>query len=386
MTQTYTSASDREFRAADRAAHLRIGPFMLALTSLVAMLVIAFAYAGRISTLGLSDSSQQRVRLANLNTVTDSKELEPVLERLFANPVDRRSAAQGLFDFILSVRKAGDRLPNVGTILKARVTVDGTERPLFSAGDLATIKPSMVVRTRETFARLTLIWSALYFILFWAVALFWRVRRMRGDYLLLSATHLLTAIGFAALLSRPDPLRDTVLFVRYAQAVITGVGVFGLLSFVDFRRASFLKLSYVPLLGALLLSTALIVLGNGPGNSTAKVNLGPVQPIEAIRLLLALFLGGYFARRWELLRQIDGNRIRDYRIPRWLRVPRLDYLLPVLGGVAYRSYSSSFKRISDPLSSLLASFSPSTQSRGTALAWQWQGSPFWFSASTLAMR
>src|SRR5262252_3661581 len=69
MSQTYTSVSDREFRAADRAAHLRIGPFMLALTSLVAMLVIAFAYAGRISTLGLSDSSQQRVRLANPNTV-----------------------------------------------------------------------------------------------------------------------------------------------------------------------------------------------------------------------------------------------------------------------------------------------------------------------------
>src|SRR5262249_20138382 len=113
-----------------------------------------------------------------------------------------------------------------------------------------------------------------------------------------------------------------------------GVGVFGLLSFVDFRRTSFLKLSYVPLLGALLLSTALIVLGNGPGNSTAKVNLGPVQPIEAIRLLLALFLGGYFARSWELLRQIDGNRIRDYRIPCWLRIPRPDYVLPVLGGVA----------------------------------------------------
>src|SRR5262250_139772 len=212
MSQTYTSASDRESRwAGDSVAHLRMGHFMLALTCLVAMLVIAFAYAGRISTLGLFESSQERVRLSDLNTVTDSKELEPVLERLFANPVDRRFAAQGLFDFILSVRKAGGSLPNVGTILKASVTVDGTERSLFSAADLATLKPSMVVRTRETFARLTLIWSALYVISFWAVALLWRIRRMRGDYLLLSAAHLLTAIGFAALLSRPDPLRDTVL-------------------------------------------------------------------------------------------------------------------------------------------------------------------------------
>src|SRR5262245_32989894 len=156
MTQTYTSASDREFRwAADRVAHLRMGPFILALTSLVAMLVIAFAYAGRSTTLGLS-ASVQPVRLIDLNTVTDSKELEPVFERLYANPADRRSAAQGLFDFILSVRKEGDSLPNVGAILRASVAVDGTERALFSAPDLATLKPSMVVRTRETFARLTL--------------------------------------------------------------------------------------------------------------------------------------------------------------------------------------------------------------------------------------
>src|SRR6185369_11582533 len=126
-----------------------------------------------------------------------------------------------------------------------------------------------------------------------------------GDILLLSAAHLLTVIGFAALLSRPDPLRDSVLFVRYAQTVIAGLGLFALVSFINFRRAAFLSLSYVPLLAAFLLSFMLILFGQGPGNSGAKVNLGPVQPVEAIRLLLALFLAGYFARRWELLRQVE---------------------------------------------------------------------------------
>ena len=33
-----------------------------------------------------------------------------------------------------------------------------------------------------------------------------------------------------------------------------------------------------------------------------------MQPIEAIRLLLALFLAGYFARRWELLRELRSRR------------------------------------------------------------------------------
>ena len=262
--------------------------------------------------------------------MTDSKELEPALERVFTNISDRQFAAHALFDFVRATRDAGDTLPNVGAILKAKANAD---LPLFTASDLATLKPSIIVRTRETFARTTLVWSALFFVSFWIVALLWRLRSYRGDFLLLSAAHLLTAVGFAVLLSRADPLRDTVLFSHYSLGVIAGLGVFVLVSFLDFRKAAFLRLSYVPLIGALLLSVVLILFGNGPGNSNVKVNLGPVQPIEAIRLLLALFLAGYFARRWELLRQIDGNTIRNDRV-RWIRIPRLDYLLPVLSGVA----------------------------------------------------
>ena len=320
MSRTYTSASDRDTKTA--TTRFPTGQLLLALTSIIGMLVLATAY------FGVSRSSPPAADLINLNTVSDSKKLEPLLERF---------AAQQLFDFIRSVRDRGDTLPNVGSILKARVTVDATDRrgqPLFTANDLATLKPRVAVRTPETFARQTLFWAALYFASFWALVLLWRLRGLRGDYLLLATAHLLTAIGFAVLLSRPDPLRDTVLFARYAQGVIAGLGVFGLVSLVDFRKAAFLTLSYVPLLGAFLLSFVLIAFGDGPGNGSVKVNLGPVQPVEAIRLLLALFLAGYFARRWELLRQIDANTIPTYRVFRRFRVPRLDYVLPVLGGVA----------------------------------------------------
>src|SRR6185295_15862721 len=84
--------------------------------------------------------------------------------------------------------------------------------------------------------------------------------------------------------------------------------------------------------GALSLSLLLIAFGSGPGASTAKVNLGPVQPVEATRLLLALFLAGYFARRWELLR-VRGRTIRDRALPAWINLPRADYFLPVVVGV-----------------------------------------------------
>ncbi len=66
--------------------------------------------------------------------------------------------------------------------------------------------------------------------------------------------------------------------------------------------------SFVPLLGAIALSIALIFLGSGPAGSDARVNLGPFQPVEAIKILLVFFLAGYFAKRWPLLRELREKR------------------------------------------------------------------------------
>ena len=152
--------------------------------------------------------------------------------------------------------------------------------------------------------------------------------------MLLSSAHLLTALGFAALLSRQDPLRDTELFVRYAQLTSSGLILFALVSALDFRKVARAGLTYLPLVGALALSAVLILFGRGPSGSNAKVNLGPVQPVEFIRLLLALFLAGYFARRWEVLRDVRSQTVREFRLPRWLNLPRVDYVLPLVAGVA----------------------------------------------------
>ena len=165
--------------------------------------------------------------------------------------------------------------------------------PLFTASDLAAIKPFFVVRTRDAFRQQLQWFAGLYVLGFQLIALIWRLRGTRGDRVLLAAAHLLTAVGFAVLLSRVDPLRDNLLFVRYAEGVFVGQALIAALSLVDFGTAAFLTLSYLPLIGALSLSVLLILFGTGPGRSNAKVNLGPVQPIEAIRLLLALFLAGY---------------------------------------------------------------------------------------------
>src|SRR5262249_49473030 len=147
-------------------------------------------------------------------------------------------------------------------------------------------------------------WSILYIAGFHLVALIWRLRRVDGDRLLLAVAHLVTGIGFVMLLSRSDPLRDIPLFVRQTEGVLAGLALLAACSLIRFERVAWLELSYLPLIGAVGLCALLITFGGGPGRSGAKVNLGPIQPIEAIRLLLAFFLAAYFARRWELLRAL----------------------------------------------------------------------------------
>ena len=81
--------------------------------------------------------------------------------------------------------------------------------------------------------------GALYILAFHAVSRGWRSRALRGDRVLLAAAHVLTAIGFAAMVSRPDPLRDLAA-VRplRARASIAGLAVAGAVSFVNVRTSS----------------------------------------------------------------------------------------------------------------------------------------------------
>jgi len=108
MSRTYTSASARDSRLETKGtARFHRGHALLALTSIVGMLVIGLAYAGRISESAVPQSSAQARPVTDLNTVSDSKKLEPALEPLFPNAADRRFAAQGLFGFIRAARDAG---------------------------------------------------------------------------------------------------------------------------------------------------------------------------------------------------------------------------------------------------------------------------------------
>jgi cell division protein FtsW (lipid II flippase) len=361
MAVTYTRALQRDSQRRTLAVSdtLDSRHLLLAATSLVALLAVALAYGGRAQRLA-PPTGVPAAPVFNLSTGTDVAQLDPVLEPALAAPADRRFAARELLSSVVAARQAGEALPNVAAILRVTVPASridqtpglvayaerlqrareaqaqrgsGPERiQLFTAADLVLLKPGLSVRTAGDFRRLLVRWGALFVAGFYLVVLLWKVTGRERDVLLLSAAHLLTALGLAALVSRGDPLRDSLLFVRYVQGVLIGLVFLGGFSLVDLRTSAWLRLRYLPLAAAFLLSLALILFGEGPGTSGAKVNLGPIQPIEAIRLLLALFLAGYFARVWELLRQVNEKALPP-AAPSWLRIPRVGYLVPVLGGV-----------------------------------------------------
>jgi cell division protein FtsW (lipid II flippase) len=331
MTVQLTSAAERDSRRHSSAAGRQFhGQLLLTASSIVGLLAIGLAYSGRDLKSEATTDSGRMLTAVNLNAVADPVELEAPLALPYPAPADRAVMARALYEFLRVVRDEGRDLPNVGAILRA-TGVGGTA--LFSGDQLAAIKPMFAVRSHETYRRRVLIDVLLLTVSFHIVGLVWLRRKPLVNLRLLAGVHLLTAIGFAMLLSRPDPLRDMLLFERYTVSVLTGLAIVTLMAFLDMRRAAFLELSYVPCVTALGLSLLLILFGSGPGASGARVNLGPVQPIEAIRLLMALFLAGYFSRRWELLRQVRLRVIRQWHVPRWLEVPRADYVLPVVAGV-----------------------------------------------------
>src|SRR4030095_5985686 len=121
-----------------------------------------------------------------------------------------------------------------------------------------------------------------------------------------------------------DPLRDSLEFQKFAMGVFAGCLLLVLPAFriFDYRRLS--NWCYTPLFAALSLFGLLMAFGRGPAGNDAKVNLGIFQPVELIKVLLVMFLAGYFTRQWERLRDL-----REARIPGG-RVARAEHVLPVL--------------------------------------------------------
>jgi hypothetical protein len=303
--------------------------------------------------MGRSASEAPGNKLLNLNDLQSSAELQSPLG-FFDDPQDRNYAALRILAFlqdqgpIASVNelrqirvsrnqvKRTSGLSYYAELLK-KSSEDGEKEatlPLLTPAQVRQLRPMLCVRTADYFHRLVLVYGAIFFLGFYALHAAWRVRRFQGDQLLLPAVHFLSGLGFLMMIRLRDPLRDALLFRDFAIGVGIGCILAFLASLPDYERSPLKRLAYVPLLLSFLVSLVLIVFGSGPGLSDAKVNLhiGPVQfqPVELIKLLLLFFLAGFFADRWEFLRQL---RQAPRTLPGFLRrleIPMLRYAAPLV--------------------------------------------------------
>ena len=292
------------------------GVFWLAAASVLVACGLAFVYAAKTQNFADVSDRLQHGDVLNLNAVSAAEQLLPFLD-VIQDREQREAAAEKTFTFLSSARP----LRNVGTLSRLR----HDRKPLLPVSKL---KPLWVVRSPAEFHREFLIWSALYFAGFYLVWIAWRLRRFSGDLAILPALHLLSGIGLILMVSLHDPLRDTLEFRKFALGVFLGclLLLLPLIRALDYRRLA--DWIYTPLLAAFLLFALLLRFGTGPGTSDNKVNLGPFQPVEVIKILVVLFLAGYFARNWERLRDLRQKSLRH------LGVPRLAHVLPVACAVA----------------------------------------------------
>jgi cell division protein FtsW (lipid II flippase)/cell division protein FtsI/penicillin-binding protein 2 len=325
----------------------------LASASLLVGAGLLLVYSAKSYRFGEMTASLDRGELLDLNRVQSADRLAPFLQ-IFRSESEREFAANTVFQFVTAHRP----LLNVGALGRLRIgqkeieshsewsVLRGAlqEQLTRSAGKprrgelripllpLAKVKPAFVVRSPREYQVQFLTWIAAYFAGFYVVFLVWRWSGFRGDFAVLPAVHLLTGVGLILAVSLRDPLRDTLEFSKFAWGVALGCLVLLVpsLRIVNYQR--FAKWCYTPLFAAFLLFVLLIRFGSGPGGNDAKVNLGPFQPVEAIKILLVFFLAGYFARNWERLRDLREKRL----IPRalhWINLPRIAHVLPVICAV-----------------------------------------------------
>lgn len=291
--------------------------------------------------------------IQNLNALDSSEKLLPLLD-FYDSAEERTFVAETIWR-----RLHESPAPNVGELAKIRVPASeiGANRQLtglrerleaasegeetgpssvrlLTPAQIRELKPRLVVRNPEGFRARFWLWGALILTVFAAVHLLWRARRFQGDELILPSLLVLSGIGYMVMTSVRDPLRDLLLFQTFGQGVLAGCVLLAGASLLDLERSPLRRMTFLPLLAAIGLSVLLIAFGSGPGGSDAKVNLFGFQPVEAVKILVVLFLAGYFFDRWEFLRELPEKRLAlPGGLQRWLGVPKLEYVVTPIAAI-----------------------------------------------------
>jgi cell division protein FtsW (lipid II flippase) len=300
----------------------RLEFFGLIVTSFV--LAFGFWISYRQQTAGMDDVLRgvERGAIVDLSTAAAGPDLANVLTMW--STAEERSAVARL---VLQSVDTNGPLTHVGAL--AFLTRPDGETRVFTPAGVAALKPSIVVRTPAMYTRGISITVALFMVSFWLAHVVRRLFNATGDPVLMPAIQILTGLALLAMMSIRDPLRDTDAAGSLAIGVALGCALVTIFSFIDFEKPALRSSGLAPLGAGVLLASALLLFGSGPGGSGAKVNLLGVQPIEVIRLLAVLALASFFSRRWEMVRELSAP-FPKASAPSYLKVPRWRDVRPVM--------------------------------------------------------
>jgi cell division protein FtsW (lipid II flippase) len=359
MGTTRTTVLDRSRRSNRQLSSFVVWPpasheLALYVATILTVVALSLAYQAKRPAMRDAVAAAQQGAVVDVSRVTNPAAIEDALAPIASDPADRRIMAAEIFRFLTGAGTRPPHAPNIGALARIRIAADDVRRSgstrllarlgpastsassvqLLTPGEILEIKRSLIVRGPTEFRSAVGSSVLLYLVALHAVAVYWRLRGLRGDPWLLPLAHVLTALGLGAMVALQDPLRDRLLAVEFARGVAFGCVALTVLSSLTYQASALRRLSLLPLLAAVGTSLLLIVFGTGPGTSDAKVNLLGMQPVEIIRVLLVLFLAGYFASRWEFVRQLREQQFGGLELPKRFRVPRYDHVLPVIVGVA----------------------------------------------------
>ena len=189
-----------------------------------------------------------------------------------------------------------------------------------------------------------------------------RVGALPAGGVLIPAVALATGLGLVVQVGYGDPLHaEGWPGERFADGILLGGVVSGLLLALRIDLGEWLDRAELPLVGGIVATfAALALFGTGPEGSSARITLGPVQPLELVKIAFVLFLAAYLGRR--------APAIRWHRHAAWgglLRIPRPRLLMPALGVLLVLFAGLFLVRDLGPTPRADASGSPGPAARGT---------------------
>ena len=284
---------------------------------------IGLLVASLIAMAGVAQTARRQLAddapIVNVNA-TEPAALAAVLD-VFPSPAERTFAASRIMQWITG-RGGIDRVSMLSRItvpaadvqsnpsltrLNERLvqTTGARDIALLTVSDLARLRPVIGVRSAGQFSWKVLLALSLTLGPMWLIHVMRRRSTAFGDPIIIPSVTFLLGLGLIAMITLRDPVRDGDLAISFATGVCLGAIGLAVMARLDVVRIAQRLSPIGPALLAFGLAAGLLMFGQGPAGSGAKVNLFGVQPGELVRVFAVAALALYLGRRWELIRGLS---------------------------------------------------------------------------------